>query len=144
MFGLFMPLYIYSAQSHELPTLLLKILLVFFPVAGFLLGVAPTYLYEYRGRLSFLSYLGEILLMLVAFVFVGGGLVLGLIAGFKSAESVVHSDGTGLAVLFFLLSGAIVGVIPGIILGALAITIWKFRGNSKGNLSPAVSLFCMI
>jgi heme/copper-type cytochrome/quinol oxidase subunit 2 len=134
-----LPLYVYAAQSHALPKLMLKILLVLLPLAGFLAGVAAPFLIEYRGRLTVRSFLGETLFMLIAFVFVGGGIFLGVAAGVKGVESFVHHDGTGLVVLFFLLSGAITGAIPGAILGALAITIWKFRRNGKRDLSPVLS-----
>jgi hypothetical protein len=138
-FGLFLPLYAYAAQSLGMPKLLLKIFLLLLPLIGFLAGVAAPFLIEYRGRLTIRSFLGEVLSMLIAFVFVGGGIFLGVVVGIKGVESFVHSDGTGLAVLFFLLSGAITGAIPGVIFGALAITIWKYRGNSKRNLSSALS-----
>jgi hypothetical protein len=118
---------------------LLKIFLVLLPPVGFLVGIAAPFLIEYRGRLSVRSFLGEVLSMLIAFVFVGGGIYLGIVVGVKGVESFVQHDGTGLAVMFFLLSGAIIGAIPGIVLGALAITIWKYRVNSKRDRRPALS-----
>ncbi|MGI8467918.1 MAG: hypothetical protein ACR2N3_05645 [Pyrinomonadaceae bacterium] len=136
-FGLVLP--IYAAISTALSKEWLEILLLLFPVAGFLLGIAAPFLIEYRGRLTIRSFLGEVLLMLIAFVFVGGGIFLGFAAGIKVGESVVTSDGTGLAVSFFLFSGAIVGIIPGSILGALAITLWKFRSSGERNSLETIS-----
>jgi hypothetical protein len=138
-FGVFLPLYAYAAQSLGMPLPLLKILLVLLPLVGFLAGIAAPFLIEYRGRLTIRSFLGEVLSMLIAFVFVGGGIYLGIVVGVKGVESFVQHDGTGLAVMFFLLSGAIIGAIPGIVLGALAITIWKYRVNSKRDRRPALS-----
>lgn len=137
--GLCLPLYLYAARSHGVPEPLSKIFLGLLPLVGLLAGVAAPFLIEYRGRLTARSFLGEVLLMLIAFVFVGGGIFLGLRVGIKGVESFVHYDGTGLAVLFFLLLGVITGATPGVILGALAMTIWKFRAVRNRNLSPTLS-----
>ncbi len=132
--GLFVPLYA-AVQPSALPEILLVILLVLLPAAGFLAGIFIPFLIEYRGRLTTRNFLGEALLMLIAFVFVGIGISLGIVLGAAGVNSFVTSDGTGLAMLFFLFSGAILGIIPGIVLGALAITLWKWRNSKKVNLS---------
>jgi hypothetical protein len=139
LIGLCLPLYVYAAQSLGMPIPLLKIFLVLLPLVGLLAGIAAPFLIEYRGRLTVRSFLGEVLSMLIAFIFVGGGIFLGAAVGIKGVGSFVHHDGTGLVVLFFLLLGVVTGAMPGIILGALAITIWKFRGVRNRNLAPTLS-----
>jgi len=137
--GLFLPLYV-AAQSFGLPKILLQAMLFAFPVAGFLAGVAAPFYIEYRGRATVWSFLGEVLLMIIALVFVGGGIFLGVILGAMTGNSIVTSDGSGLAVLFFLLSGALIGIVPGVLLGALATAIWKFLRSGQRNLRPTASL----
>lgn len=137
--ALVIPLYVYSQQSHVLPKVWLEILLSLFSLAGFLAGITAPFLFEYRGRLGLRPLLTEVLLMLIAFAFVGAGLYLGILTGVKVIESAVTSDGTGLAIMFFLLSGAIIGVIPGVLLGALAITIWKLWREARQPSSFAMS-----
>jgi hypothetical protein len=131
---------LYAAHTMRLPKMLFQAMLLIFPVAGFLAGVAAPFLLEYRGRLSVWSFFCEVLFMLIASVIVLVSIVLGVVLGAKAGSSVVTSDGTGLAVLFFLLSGAIIGIVPGVLFGSLVTTIWKFLRNGQRNLKPATSL----
>lgn len=104
---------------------------------GFLTGVGASYLIEYRRRLSISSFLGEVLLTFIAITVIGACVILGIQGGIKAGSAAVHYDGTGIFVLLFLLSGGLVGFIPGIILALLLTTLWKFwRSRRSRRLSP--------
>lgn len=124
----------YASESTALSEQLAWILFYSPAAAGFLAGVAASYLIEYRRRLSVSSFLSEVLLTFIAIIIIGICIILGFQGSLKVAETAVSPDGTGIFVLLFLFSGGLTGFILGNIPALLLTTLWKFwRGGGSGS-----------
>jgi uncharacterized membrane protein len=134
--GLFLTLSI--GQATALSRQWLQILLWGLVAAGFLLAVFVAVWKEYRQQITFRAFLREAVLMLISVVVMGAFIYLGIILGVKVGTAAVPRDGTGIFVILFLLLGAILAIVPGIIFAALVPTFWKLRSSNKRDSSEGI------
>lgn len=132
-FEIIIRLYPLNSPPDQTETQIIWWLMPLLGVIGFLLSVAIPFLIEYRRRLNTWSFFSESLLMLVALVCIGIGIIFGITVGFVGGMA--QGDEHGFVIMFLAFLGSVFGIIPGVILGALVTAFWKFWRKSKNNSS---------